>query len=158
MPPTPVPPTPVPPTPVPPTPVPPTPVPIAFVQASPGSGSPGTTVTLSGGGFPANTLLYAHLARLDGNSGAESYGGYASAPSDAAGNFVMSFVMPATWPNGSPIAEQRLVLLVATEDFAVEASTTFEAEPLVPAEADEPEPTPELPAPEELPPPADDLG
>ena len=174
VPPTPVPPTPVPPTPVPPTPVPPTPVPIAFVQASPGSGSPGTTVTLSGGGFPANTLLYAHLARLDGNSGAESYGGYASAPSDAAGNFVMSFVMPATWPNGSPIAEQRLVLLVATEDFAVEASTTFEAEPLKPAEADEPEqptpeqptpeqptpeqPTPELPAPEEIPPPADDLG
>jgi hypothetical protein len=96
----------------------------------------------------------------------------------------MSFVMPATWPNGSPIAEQRLVLLVATEDFAVEASTTFEAEPLKPAEADEPEqptpeqptpeqptpeqptpeqptpeqPTPELPAPEEIPPPADDLG
>jgi hypothetical protein len=54
---------------VPPTPVPPTPVPIAFLQANPGSGSPGTTVTLSGGGFPANTLLYAHLARLDGNSG-----------------------------------------------------------------------------------------
>jgi hypothetical protein len=159
VPPTPVPPTPVPPTPVPPTPVPPTPVPIAFVQASPGSGSPGTTVTLSGGGFPANTLLYAHLARLDGNTGAESYGGYASAPSDAAGNFVMSFVIPATWPNGSPIADQRLVLLVATEDFAAEASTTFEVEPLKPAEADEPElPTPELPAPEEIPPPADDLG
>ena len=159
VPPTPVPPTSVPPTPVPPTPVPPTPVPIAFVQASPGSGSPGTTVTLSGGGFPANTLLYAHLARLDGNTGAESYGGYASAPSDAAGNFVMSFVIPATWPNGSPIADQRLVLLVATEDFAAEASTTFEVEPLKPAEADEPElPTPELPTPEEIPPPADDLG
>ena len=61
------------------------------------------------------------------------------------------------------------MLLVATEDFAAEASTTFEVEPLKPAEADEPElptpelptpelPTPELPAPEEIPPPADDLG
>jgi hypothetical protein len=30
----------------------------------------------------------------------------------------MVFVMPATWPDGSAIVTQRLVILVATADFA----------------------------------------
>jgi hypothetical protein len=107
-------------------PVAPTATPNPFAQVSPGSGAAGTFVTVSGGGFPPNTVLYAHLARIDGSAGSgDSYARYASAPSDALGNFVMSFVMPATWPNGAIIASQRLIILVATDDFAVEAGTTF---------------------------------
>lgn len=107
-------------------PVAPTATPNPFAQVSPGSGAAGTLVTVSGGGFPPNTVLYAHLARIDGSAGSgDSYARYASAPSDALGNFVMSFVMPATWPNGAIIASQRLIILVATDDFAVEAGTTF---------------------------------
>lgn len=97
-----------------------------YAQVSPGSGGAGTTVTVSGGGFPPNTMLYGHLARLDGDAGSgSSYARYASAPSDAVGNFLMAFVMPATWPNGTTIASQRLVILVATDDFTAEAGTTF---------------------------------
>jgi len=104
----------------------PTAAPNPFAQVSPGSGGAGTIVTVSGGGFPANTMLYAHLARLDGGGGSgSSYARYASAVSDGAGNFVMTFVMPATWPNGAAIATQRLVILVAPDDFTVEASATF---------------------------------
>jgi hypothetical protein len=107
-------------------PVAPTAAPNPYAQVSPGSGTAGTFVTVSGGGFPPNTVLQTHLARIGGSvGGGESYARYASASSDAAGNFVMSFVMPATWPNGATIATQRLVILVATDDFAVEAGTSF---------------------------------
>jgi len=107
-------------------PVAPTVAPNPSAQVSPGSGTAGTTVTVSGGGFPPNTMLYAHLARLNaGSGGGNNYAGYASTPTDGAGNYVMVFVMPATWPDGSAIVTQQLVILVATADFGAEASTTF---------------------------------
>ena len=123
-------------------PVAPTAAPNPSAQVNPGSGTAGTTVTVSGGGFPPNTMLYAHLARLDGSSGSgSSYAGYASAPTDGAGNYVMVFVMPATWPNGSAIATQRLVILVATADFATEASATFSYQQVASAGDLQPSPT-----------------
>lgn len=104
----------------------PTPAPNPYAQVSPGAGTAGTLVTVSGGGFPPNTLLFAHLARLDGGAGGSGgYARYASATTDGAGSYTLAFVMPATWPNGAAIATQRLVILVAPESFAVEASTTF---------------------------------
>ncbi len=122
-------------------PVAPTLAPNPSAQVSPGSGAAGTTVTVSGGGFPPNTMLYAHLAQLGGSPGSgNNYAGYASAPSDGAGNYVMVFVMPATWPNGSAIATQRLVILVATADFSAEASTTFSYQQV--ASAGDPAPSP----------------
>ncbi len=138
-------------------PIAPTAAPNPSAQVSPGSGTAGTTVTVSGGGFPPNTMLYAHLARLDGGSGSgSSYAGYASAPTDGAGNYVMLFVMPATWPNGSAIVTQRLVILVATADFAVEASATFSYQQVAsattplpqPTATNTPEPPPATPLPE----------
>jgi hypothetical protein len=70
-------------------PVAPTAAPNPYGAGQPGSGTAGTAVTVSGGGFPPNTMLYAHLARLDGSSGSgSSYAGYASAPTDGAGNYV----------------------------------------------------------------------
>ncbi|MCB0136454.1 MAG: hypothetical protein KDD75_15225, partial [Caldilineaceae bacterium] len=86
----------------------------------------GTPVTVSGGGFPPNTTLFAHIATMGGSVGSgSSYARFASAPTNAAGDYTMLFVMPATWPNGTQIATQRLVVVIAPDDFAVEASTTF---------------------------------
>jgi hypothetical protein len=140
-------------------PVAPTVTPNPWAQISPGSGTAGTAVTVSGGGFPPNTMLYAHLARLDGNSGSGSnYAGYASAPTDGAGNYAMVFVMPATWPDGSAIVTQRLVILVATADFATEASATFSYQQVTAASAPQLSPTatssPEPPTATPLPEPA----
>ena len=130
----------------------PTPTLNPYAQVSPGSGQPGITVTVSGGGFPPNTMLYAHLVRLDGSVGeGESYARYASAPSDALGNFLMSFVMPATWPNGTVIATQRLVILVATDDFSVQAGVTFNFEQLRAAGESPPEESTATPPPPEEP-------
>jgi hypothetical protein len=113
-----------------------------YAQVSPGSGTAGTTVTVSGGGFPPNTVLYAHLARLDGGAGSGgSYARFASATTDGAGAYVMVFVMPATWPNGATIATQRLVILVAPDTFAVEASTTFSYQQVASAGDEIPSPT-----------------
>ena len=107
-------------------PVAPTATPNPYAQISPGSGTAGTTVTVSGGGFPPNTTLYAYIATMGGSVGSgSSYARFASAPTNAAGDYTMLFVMPATWPNGTPIATQRLVIVIAPDDFAVEASTTF---------------------------------
>ncbi|MCB0149767.1 MAG: SH3 domain-containing protein, partial [Caldilineaceae bacterium] len=107
-------------------PVAPTATPNPYAQVSPGSGTAGTPVTVSGGGFPPNTTLFAHIATMGGSVGSgSSYARFASAPTNAAGDYTMLFVMPATWPNGSQIATQRLVVVIAPDDFAVEASTTF---------------------------------
>lgn len=128
-------------------PVAPTLAPNPSAQVSPGSGAAGATVTVSGGGFPPNTMLYAHLARLNAGSSGGGYAGYASAPTDGAGNYVMVFVMPATWPDGSAIATQRLVILVATADFSAEASTTFSYQQVASAGDLPPAPTATEPSP-----------
>jgi hypothetical protein len=87
-------------------------------------------------------VLYAHLARLDGGAGSGgSYARFASATTDGAGAYVMVFVMPATWPNGATIATQRLVILVAPDTFAVEASTTFSYQQVASAGDEIPSPT-----------------
>lgn len=118
-------------------PVAPTASPNPYAQVSPGSGTAGTIVSVSGGGFPPNTVLYVHLARIGG--GGESYARYASGTSDAAGALVMSFAMPATWPSGATIATQRLVILVATDDFVAQAGTTFSFQQVT--SSSDPEPT-----------------
>ncbi len=115
-------------------PVAPTATPNPYAQISPGSGTAGTTVTVSGGGFPPNTTLFAHIATLGGSVGSgSSHARFASAPTNAAGDYAMLFVMPATWPNGTRIATQRLVIVVAPDDFTVEASTTFSYQQVVTA-------------------------
>jgi len=123
-------------------PVAPTAVPNPYAQVSPGSGTAGTTVTVSGGGFPPNTTLFAHIATMSGSIGSSSsYARFASAPTNAAGDYTMLFVMPATWPNGTQIATQRLVIVIAPDDFSVEASTTFSYQQVVAAGDAEATPT-----------------
>lgn len=122
-------PTPIPTSTVTPTPTPlvtlsPTPQPYATVN--PGTGRAGETVTVSGGGFPASSTVNVYLARLvsASASGANPLP-YASTQSDANGNYAVTFVIPATWPDGEPIASEQLVILVATLDFASQASAIF---------------------------------
>ena len=76
---------------------------------------PGTEVTLSGGGFPANTTLNVNLAAVAGVRASDGQPEVlASTKSDGDGNFSVTFAMPSRWPDGSSIASGKLVLLVAT--------------------------------------------
>jgi hypothetical protein len=43
---------------------------------------------------------------------------YGEAVSNAEGRLAFVFPMPNRWPNGSPITEKALVLVVANQDFS----------------------------------------
>ncbi len=99
-----------------------------YAQLDPPAGSAGTEITISGGGFPANVQVDLYLAGLVKSEVAASArpNSYATTTTDATGSYRMRFTMPATWPDGSAIANGRLAFLIATEDFAVRASATFD--------------------------------
>ena len=102
-----------------------TPVPVATV--SPVTGGAGTSVTVSGSGFPANTTVNVHLAALAAAAAAEAAAptAYATTTTDANGAYRVTFDLPAAWPDGSPIPNGRLIVVVATEGFTTQASAPF---------------------------------
>lgn len=129
--------TPLPPT-VTPTPVTPTAVPTdatptwtpTVVQPSaniqPTTGGPGTTVIVNGGGFPANVVVNVHLGALIGvRSSATDLETYATTTTDRTGSYSVGFDLPATWPDGDAISSGEVLVLVATADFAAQASTVL---------------------------------
>ena len=102
-----------------------TPVPVATV--SPVTGGPGTSVTVSGSGFPANMTVNVHLAALAAVAAAEAAAptAYATTTTDANGAYRVTFALPVTWPDGSPIPNGRLIVVVATEGFTAQAGASF---------------------------------
>ena len=105
----------------------PTPARNPFAEVTPPTGGAGAQVTLRGGGFPANTNVNVHLGTFDaqfGGGGAPQR--YGATLTDGSGNFTVSFTMPATWTDGTSVAPGRLLLLVATNDFAKQASAILE--------------------------------
>lgn len=105
-----------------------TPAPTApdpYASVSPGSGGAGTRVTVSGGGFPRNTDIDVYLAGL-ASVAAASPSSYASGRTDDSGNFSLSFNMPDEWPDDDDVETGKIVILVATRDFEVQASTDFD--------------------------------
>ncbi|MEZ4557503.1 MAG: hypothetical protein R2854_13815 [Caldilineaceae bacterium] len=106
--------------------VPPTPTPNPNARVSPPGGSGGTQVIVSGGGFPANTTVNVHLAAFDASpSSNRGYERYATTTTNANGDYSVGFSMPGSWPDGTAIATGNLLILVATEDFGVSTSVTF---------------------------------
>ena len=104
----------------------PTVAPNPYARVNPSSGGAGTQVTVQGGGFPANTALNLFLGGVVTASAANAAPPVASTVSDGNGNFTVSFTMPSTWPDGTPISSGKLVILVATGNFGVETSATFD--------------------------------
>jgi uncharacterized protein YraI len=114
------------------------------ISAQPLFGGPGTQVQVTGGGFPANTDVNVLLATLDEQVGAgRNPAIYASATTDRTGGYSMTFSMPSTWPDGTPIQNEELVIVVATYDYSVRVSTVDYIPDVV--EPPDPEPTPEPP-------------
>ncbi|MBX3010329.1 MAG: SH3 domain-containing protein [Caldilineaceae bacterium] len=104
----------------------PTATPVANANLSPTSGGPGAQVTVSGSGFPANSSLYVYLGAFDGavdpSADPEHY---VILPTNAAGEYSGSLAIPSTWPNGDVIPAGPIIVIVATNDFSVQASATF---------------------------------
>jgi len=104
-----------------------TPVPQPFVNVQPGAATPGTLLTVTGGGYPANTTVSAYLGIFDGEIGPNNAAvPYGSTVTDGNGNFTITFVMPETTPNGQLLSSGRIAIVVATNGFGLQAATTVE--------------------------------
>ena len=95
-------------------------------SVSPSSGGPGTRVTVSGGGFPANTTVNIYLAGLAEVTAASAPHAYAQGATDGQGNYSIAFNLPEYWASGGAVPTGKLIILVATSDFSVEASAEFD--------------------------------
>jgi hypothetical protein len=51
---------------------------------------------------------------------------YGDATTDTSGSFALSFTMPAQWPDGTPITETDLLVVVLNQDGSTKASAPFE--------------------------------
>ncbi|RIK42026.1 MAG: hypothetical protein DCC55_10075 [Chloroflexi bacterium] len=100
-------------------------VPRPSINVAPLSGGAGTPVAVNGSGFPGNTPVGVYLGVFGDQIGRSSAYRYASTVTDRSGNYGMAFTMPATWPDGSPVAQDRLIIMVATDDFSVQVSEVF---------------------------------
>lgn len=102
------------------------PTPAANVRLMPTTGGPNTQVVVSGSGFPANSTVYIYLGAFDGaidpNDNPEHY---VILSTNTNGEYSGVLAIPSTWPTGESIAAGTMIILVATNDFSVQASATF---------------------------------
>ncbi len=90
--------------------------------AEPAEGGPDTLVTLKGSGFPANTRVTVHLGPPNVGATPNSYG---EALTDAQGDLMMTFKMPAAWPDGTAITEPKLIIGAPVGQGEVKAMAEF---------------------------------
>lgn len=101
-----------------------TPVPVATLN--PTAGEAGTQVTITGSGFPANTTVNVHLGALASAAAAAATPTvYGTTTTNANGAYQVTFTMPDQWPDGSPLTDGRIIVIVATADFQAQASASF---------------------------------
>lgn len=99
-------------------------VPVATLN--PTTGEAGSQVTITGSGFPANTTVNVHLGALASAAAAGATPTvYATTTTDANGAYQVTFAIPDQWPDGSPLTDGRIIVLVATADFSAQASAGF---------------------------------
>ncbi len=98
-----------------------------YANVEPGRGGANTPVTIYGGGFPANTRVGVYLAEVAAaNLSSSGPKRYVSTTTDANGNYSMRWTIPNEWDNGETIQDGKLVIVVATDSFSVQASATFD--------------------------------
>lgn len=96
------------------------------VTVEPTSGAAGTEVVVTGEGFPANIEIDVRLGPPDVGASPEAY---AVTTTTETGAFVTSFVLPARWPNATPIIEEELLIIALIPDGSVKATAPFDYEP-----------------------------
>jgi hypothetical protein len=93
-----------------------------LITLDPDRGGPGISVVVSGSGFPAETRVSVRLGPPTVGATPLSYG---DADTDASGCFSLSFSMPSHWPDGTPITETDLVVVVLNQDGSTKATAAF---------------------------------
>jgi hypothetical protein len=94
----------------------------AIIVLDPVTGGAGTSVAVTGNGFPTETRVGIRLGPPSVGATPQSYG---DTITDANGSFMLSFTMPAQWPSGAPITQTELVVVVLNEDGSAKATAPF---------------------------------
>jgi len=89
----------------------------------PTTGGPGTSVRVSGSGFPAQIRVSVRLGPPSVGATPTSYG---DVETDASGRFTLPFTMPSHWPDGTPIVETNLVVVALNQDGSIKATAAFD--------------------------------
>ncbi len=87
----------------------------------PPSVGPNTTITVTGQGFPANTVVELNVQRPTESFTSEPLG---QGQTDAGGNVSFAAQVPALWLDGTPLEGPELTLELTTEDGDIRAVTT----------------------------------
>lgn len=93
-----------------------------MIVLNPTTGGPGTSVAVSGSGFPAYVQVSVRLGPPSIGATPQSYG---DATTDADGSFALALTMPAQWPDGTPITETDLVVVALNEDGSAKGTAPF---------------------------------
>jgi hypothetical protein len=93
-----------------------------LIALDPTGGGPGTSVVVIGRGFPAETRVSVRLGPPSVGATPQSY---ADATTDPSGGFVLSFTIPAQWPDSTPISVSQLVVVVLNDDASAKATAPF---------------------------------
>lgn len=99
------------------------------VTIDPPSVGPNMAITVTGQGFPANTVVELTVQRITEGIGSDPL---AQGQTDASGNVSIVAQVPALWLDGTPLSGPELTLELATEDGDVRgvATAPFEGEAL----------------------------
>jgi hypothetical protein len=103
------------------------------IRLDPTGGGPGTLIVVTGTGFPPELELSMRLGPPNVGATPRSY---ARAIADADGEFSATLAMPGKWPDGRPIIERDLVVVVINEDGSVKATAPFDFQPSGAAQPD----------------------
>lgn len=99
------------------------------VQVEPSTVGPNMPVTITGVGFPPDTVVEVHLNPVTAGFTADPLG---QGQTDSEGRVTLDVQMPALWLDGTPITGPELLVEVVTEDGDIRgvATVPFEGETL----------------------------
>jgi hypothetical protein len=92
------------------------------IVLAPVTGGPGAMVTVIGREFPPEMPV---SVRLGPPSVGTTPHSYADAVSGTEGTLALSFTMPSHWPDGTPITQANLVVIVLNQDASTKALASF---------------------------------
>ncbi|MCD6289045.1 MAG: hypothetical protein J7M34_00985 [Anaerolineae bacterium] len=92
------------------------------VQLEPAEGAIGQTVQLTGRNWPTNAKLSIYITVPTATFQPKPV---AHTTADANGHFKATLTIPTKWPDGAPVTEEILNVIVSTEDFTAKARTQF---------------------------------
>ncbi len=96
------------------------------IVLNPQMGGVNTEVVVNGEHFPAGMAVMLRLGPPE--VGATPFS-YASGTADSNGRFNLTFAVPESWPDGRPITEANLTVIVLNEDGSIKATAPFALQP-----------------------------